>query len=63
MKIVAADIGGTNARFALAELGDGERPALSRVRRYSAAGHEDFASAWAAYARDVGEPLPKLEAQ
>ena len=62
MKIVAADIGGTNARFALAELREGERPALSRVHRYPAADHDGLASAWAAYARDLGEKPPKAAA-
>ena len=62
MRIVAADIGGTNARFALAELGRGKRPALSQVRRYAAVEHDGVASAWAAYARDVGEPLPNAAA-
>ena len=62
MHIVAADIGGTHARFALAELGAGARPALSQVRRYSTGDHDGLASAWAAYARDLGEALPRSAA-
>ena len=34
MQIVAADIGGTHARFALAELRPGERPRLGEMRKY-----------------------------
>lgn len=58
MKIVAADIGGTNARFALAELRPGEPPRLGEIRRYPSAGHSGLGSAWRAFARDVGEALP-----
>jgi glucokinase len=60
--IVTADIGGTNARFALAELVPGERPRLGDVRRYRTADHPGLASAWRAFARDVGEPLPAAAA-
>lgn len=58
MKIVAADIGGTNARFALAELRPGEPPRLGPVHRYASADHSGLASAWRTFAKEVGEPLP-----
>ena len=58
MRIVAADIGGTNARFAIAELRPGERPMLGQARRYPSAQHSGLASAWRAFAADAGEPLP-----
>lgn len=58
MRIVAADIGGTNARFALAELVSGQPPRLGEVRRYASADHSGLASAWRAFAQDSGEDLP-----
>ena len=57
--IVAADIGGTHARFALAELAPGEMPHLGAMKRYRTREHDGLASAWAAFARDCGEPLPR----
>ena len=58
MKLVAADIGGTHARFALAELAPGTLPRLGEMKRYRTREHDGLASAWAAFARDCGEPLP-----
>jgi glucokinase len=58
MEIVAADIGGTNARFAIAELAPGARPNLSEMRRYPTAEHENLVAAWRAFAADLGRPLP-----
>jgi glucokinase len=58
MKIVAADIGGTHARFALADIVPGELPRLGAMKRYRTREHEGLASAWAAFERDCGEPLP-----
>ena len=58
MRIVAADIGGTNARFAIAELRPGERPRIGEARRYPTAEHPGLASAWRTFAADAGEPLP-----
>jgi glucokinase len=55
---VAVDIGGTHARFALAELRPGGRPALGPTRKYRTADHPGLASAWAAFARDCGHALP-----
>ena len=40
MKIVAADIGGTHARFALAELAPGELPRLGAMRKYRTREHD-----------------------
>lgn len=58
MKIVAGDIGGTHARFALAELQAGALPVLGEMRRYRTREHAGIASAWAAFARDCGRDLP-----
>jgi len=60
MKIVAVDLGGTHARFAIAELHGDRRPTLSAPRRYRTAEHAGLAAAWAAFARDEGHALPRL---
>jgi glucokinase len=59
MKIVVADIGGTNARFAIAEL-DGDRViTLSHQIVLKTAEYADLASAWRAFAAQLGEPPPR----
>lgn len=58
MLIVAADIGGTHARFAIAELAPGARPALSEIRKYRTRELDGLSAAWAAFARDSGGALP-----
>ena len=62
MKIVAADIGGTHARFALAELVPGERPLLGEMRKYRTREVAGLAEAWARFARDSGGALPRAAA-
>jgi glucokinase len=61
MKIVAADIGGTHARFALAEIAGGARPALGPMRKYRTREFEGLGAAWAQFERDAG-PLPRAAA-
>jgi len=58
MLIVAADIGGTHARFALAEIEPGKRPRIGEMRKYRTREHSGLASAWAEFERDLGE-LPR----
>ena len=58
MRIVAVDLGGTHARFAVAELRRDRRPALSGERIYRTADFAGLAEAWAAFARDEGGALP-----
>lgn len=58
MRIVVADIGGTHARFALADLESGQRPSIGPMHRYRTREHVGLASAWTAFAGDVGKPLP-----
>jgi glucokinase len=62
MEIVAADIGGTHARFAFAELMPGERPQIRATRKYRTREHPGLASVWAAFARDSGGALPRAAA-
>jgi glucokinase len=58
MKLVAVDLGGTHARFAIAELHGDRRPTLSAIRKYRAIDHASLGDAWASYAEDVGVALP-----
>jgi glucokinase len=61
--IIAADIGGTNARFARASLDDRGVPTLGTVRKYKVADYPSLQSCWAAFAEDEkkesGEELPR----
>ncbi|MEJ7927924.1 glucokinase [Sphingobium sp. AN641] len=57
-QIVAADIGGTNARFALATLDAAGVPTLGTVRKYKVADHASLQSCWAAFLADEGGALP-----
>lgn len=58
MRIVAGDIGGTHARFALAELRADGPPLIGVMHKYRTREHDGLASAWAAFARDCGAALP-----
>lgn len=57
-EIVAADIGGTNARFARATLDAAGLPALGTVRKYKVADFPSLAACWRAFAADDGGALP-----
>ena len=59
MKIVAGDIGGTHARFALAELDAGRRPQLGEMRKYRTRELAGLGEAWARFERDSGGVLPR----
>src|SRR5688572_16103183 len=62
MNIVVADIGGTHARFALANIAPGARPRLGEMKRYRTREHSGLASAWAKFAQESAEVLPKAAA-
>jgi glucokinase len=59
VEIIAADIGGTNARFARATLDERGIPTLGQVRKYKVADMPSLQACWEAFARDDGQPLPK----
>ncbi|TMJ18766.1 MAG: glucokinase [Alphaproteobacteria bacterium] len=61
MQIVAADIGGTHARFALAEIAGAARPKLGAMRKYRTREYKGIGAAWAQFARECG-PLPRAAA-
>jgi glucokinase len=56
--IVTADIGGTHARFALAEIADGAVVSLGEVTTLRTADHASFQLAWQDFGRRVGSDLP-----
>ena len=62
MRFVAGDIGGTHARFALAELEPGRRPQLGEIRKYRTRELTGLAEAWMRFARDNGGALPRAAA-
>lgn len=57
-EIAVVDIGGTNARFALARLSE-TGIELSDIRRYGTGDYSSLAAAWHGFARDHGNVLPR----
>jgi glucokinase len=57
-EIIAADVGGTNARFARAMLGDDGVPQLGVIRKYRVADYPSLQACWSAFAREDGGALP-----
>ena len=60
--LVVADVGGTHARFAIAEVAGGQVVSLSEPATLKAAEHASFQLAWAAFADRHGSPLPRRAA-
>ncbi len=61
-QIVAVDIGGTHARFAIATLDGGKVAGLADEVALKTADHADLAGAWNAFAVRLGRPLPRAAA-
>ena len=61
-QIVAIDIGGTHARFALAEVGGGRVLGLGEVCTLKTAEHASLQTAWEAFGAAAGRPLPPAAA-
>jgi glucokinase len=59
MEIVAADIGGTHARFAIAELDGGRVVGLSHEHVLKTAQYASLQTAWEAFGAALGRPLPR----
>ena len=57
--IVAVDVGGTHARFAIAEVMDGRVLALGEAVTLKTAEHASFQTAWQEFERVNGAPLPR----
>ena len=58
-EIVAADIGGTHARFALASVAGGRVRSMGDVVTLRAAEHASLQMAWAAFGDTLDRPLPR----
>lgn len=59
MEVVAVDIGGTHARFALAQVADGRVVSISEPVTQKVAEHPSLQLAWQAYGETLGRPMPK----
>jgi glucokinase len=57
-EIVAVDIGGTHARFALAEVAAGRVVSLGEEATLKTSDHAGLEAAWEAFAARLGRPLP-----
>ncbi|CAH0496745.1 glucokinase [Novosphingobium sp. CECT 9465] len=62
MKVVAVDIGGTHARFAVAEVADGRVVSLGDAVTLKTAEHGSFQLAWEEFGRIAGGGLPRAAA-
>jgi glucokinase len=57
-EIVAVDIGGTHARFAIAEVEGGRVASLGEACTLKTAEHASLETAWEDFSRQLGRPLP-----
>ena len=61
-EIVAVDIGGTHARFAIAKVADGRVVELGEATTLKTAEHGSFQLAWQDFERQLGRDLPRAAA-
>lgn len=61
-RLVTVDIGGTHARFALAEIADGKVVTLGEPITMKTAEHASFQTAWEAFGHMIDEPIPQAVA-
>ena len=57
-RLVTVDIGGTHARFALAEVAEGRVVSLGEPVTMKTAEHASFQTAWEAFDDMIDEPIP-----
>ena len=62
MEIVVADIGGSHARFALADVQDGRVTRLGEVVTFRTVEHASLQTAWATFGAQLGRALPRAAA-
>ena len=62
MEVVAVDIGGTHARFAIAEVGNGRVLSIGDTVKQKVAEHGSLQLAWQAYGETLGRRLPAAAA-
>lgn len=61
-EIVVADIGGTHARFAIAEVARGNVVSLGEPTKLATAQYEGLQKAWEAFGQRIGRDLPRAAA-
>ena len=61
-EIVSVDIGGTHARFAIAEVDGGKVVSLGEPVTLKAVDYASLQTAWEAFAHEIGRPLPRAAA-
>jgi glucokinase len=62
VELVAADIGGSHARFALAEVEDGQVTSLGEAVTLRTVEHASLQTAWATFSQQLGRSLPRAAA-
>lgn len=62
MELVAADIGGSHARFALAEVEGGQVTSLGEAVTLRTVEHASLQTAWATFGKQLGRSLPRAAA-
>jgi glucokinase len=62
MEIVTADIGGSHARFALADVADGSVTRLGEVVTFRTVEHASLHTAWESFGQKLGRALPRAAA-
>ncbi|GAA0337800.1 glucokinase family protein [Sphingomonas oligophenolica] len=62
MEVVAVDIGGTHARFAIAEIANGRVVSLGETSMQKTAEHASLQTAWQAFAASLDRPMPRAAA-
>jgi len=62
VQTVAVDIGGTYARFAVAEVAGGRVTEMHNPITMKVSEHASFQLAWQAFAEEVGKPMPRAAA-
>ena len=62
MEVIAVDIGGTHARFAIAEVENGRVTKLGEPVTQKTADHASFPLAWNAFASTLDRPMPRAAA-
>lgn len=62
VELIAVDLGGTHARFAIAEVADGRVVSLGEPVTLKTADYASLQTAWQAFGAQVGRPLPRAAA-
>src|ERR687897_3489943 len=62
MEIVAADIGGSHARFALANVEGGQVKSLGEAVTFKTVEHASLQTAWETFSEQLGRALPRAAA-